>query len=438
MSSRSSRRFTFVLAGWAVALFAALAGFVWSVATPDLGAVRLVAGLLVIGAASGLWRHVARTNNLIAHFVSALRFGDFSTRFDTRDGAGFGAIGTAFNDAIRTLQGERDRTGEELRFLQALTDDLPVALLTIDEVRGVQPANKAARQLFDRHQGVRPEDFALYGATFAARLAAPRTMPAELLILRLGEVQQRAIVRMAALERLGIRTHVVTVEPVQTAIDTIEMAAQSDLVRVLTHEILNSLTPVVSLAQTAADVLETEPADLATARLATSTLLRRTTGLRQFIDSYRMVARPPAPRTERFAAAAFAEEIARLFAAEWPALRFTVDVEAALTLEADPDLLAQALINLVRNAAQAVGAREDGTVWLAIRREGGGTLVEVADNDPGVPDAMQRDVFLPFFTTRAEGTGVGLNLVRQIAIAHGGSVGVEDRQGGGALFRLRW
>ncbi|MDB5674320.1 MAG: hypothetical protein JWM65_1302 [Sphingomonas bacterium] len=434
----SSRRFTFVLAGWAVALFVALAGFVWSVATPDLGAVRLVAALLVMGAAFGLWRHVARTNNLIAHFVSALRFGDFSTRFDTRDGAGFGAIGAAFNEAIRTLQGERDRSGEELRFLQALTDDLPVALLTIDEVHGVQPANKAARLLFDRHQGVRPEDFAAYGATFAARLAAPRAMPAELLILRLGDVPQRAIVRMAALERLGVRTHAVTIEPVQTAIDTIEMAAQSDLVRVLTHEILNSLTPVVSLAQTAADVLETEPADLATARLATATLLRRTTGLRTFIDSYRMVARPPAPRTERFAATAFADEIARLFAAEWPALRFAREVDASLTLEADPDLLAQALINLVRNAAQAVAARDDGTVWLTIRREGNATLIEIADNGPGVPDAIQRDVFLPFFTTRAEGTGVGLNLVRQIAIAHGGSVGVENREGGGALFRLRW
>ena len=434
----SSRRFTFVLAGWAVALFVALAGFVWSVATPDLGAVRLVAALLVMGAAFGLWRHVARTNNLIAHFVSALRFGDFSTRFDARDGAGFGAIGAAFNEAIRTLQGERDRSGEELRFLQALTDDLPVALLTVDEVHGVQPANKAARLLFDRHQGVRPEDFAAYGATFAARLAAPRAMPAELLILRLGDVPQRAIVRMAALERLGVRTHAVTVEPVQTAIDTIEMAAQSDLVRVLTHEILNSLTPVVSLAQTAADVLETEPADLATARLATSTLLRRTTGLRTFIDSYRMVARPPAPRTERFAATAFADEIARLFAAEWPALRFVREVDATLTLDADPDLLAQALINLVRNAAQAVATREDGTVWLTIRREGNATLIEIGDNGPGVPDAIQRDVFLPFFTTRAEGTGVGLNLVRQIAIAHGGSVGVEERAGGGALFRLRW
>jgi two-component system nitrogen regulation sensor histidine kinase NtrY len=434
----SSRRFTLALAVWVVALLVALGGLVWSVETPGLGAVRLVAILLVVGAALGLWRHVALTNKLIAHFVSALRFGDFATRFDARDGAGFGAIGAAFNNAVRTLQRERDRTGEELRFLQALTDDLPVALLTVDEVHGVQPANKAARSLFDRHQGMRPEDFAVYGATFAARLGAPRAMPPELLILRLGDVPQRAIVRMAALERLGLRTHAVTVEPVQTAIDTIEMAAQSDLVRVLTHEILNSLTPVVSLAQTAADVLETEPADLATARLATATLLRRTMGLRQFIDSYRMVARPPAPRTERFAAKAFADEIARLFAAEWPTLRFVVEVEAASTLEADPDLLAQALLNLVRNAAQAVAGRDDGAVWLTIRRDGTATSIEVADNGPGVPDALQRDVFLPFFTTRAKGTGVGLNLVRQIAIAHGGSVGVEDRAGGGALFRLRW
>lgn len=434
----SSRRFTLVLAGWAVALFAAIGCFAWSVATPGLGAVRIVAALLVIGAALALWRHVARTNALIAHFVSALRFGDFTTRFDTRDGAGFGAIGAAFNEAIRTLQGDRDRSGEELRFFHALVDDLPVALLTVDEVEGVGPANKAARRLFDRHHGVQPEDFAVYGATLAARLAAPRALPPELLIVRLGDVPQRAIVRMAALERLGVRTYAVTVEPVQTAIDAIEMAAQSDLVRVLTHEILNSLTPVVSLAQTAADVLEDEPPDLATARLATATLLRRTAGLRQFVDSYRMVARPPTPRIERFAAAAFAEEIARLFAAEWPALRFVPDVEPSRMLEADPDLLAQALINLVRNAAQALGTRDDGAVWLAIRREGSATLIEVADNGPGVPEGNRRDIFLPFFTTRAEGSGVGLNLVRQIAIAHGGSVGVEDRVGGGAVFRVRW
>lgn len=434
----SSWRFTLVLAGWVATLFVALAGFLWAMMTPGLGAVRIVAALLVIGAALGLWQHVSRTNVLIAHFVSTLRFGDFAARFDARDGAGFGAIGTAFNDAIRTLQGERDRSGEELRFLHALTDDMPVALLTVDEVHGVQVANKAARQLFDRHIGMRPEDFTVYGATLAARLAAPRAMAPELLIVRLGDVPQQAIVRMASLERLGVRTHAVTVEPVQTAIDAIEMATQSDLVRVLTHEILNSLTPVVSLAQTAVDVLETEPVDMATARLATATLLRRTTGLRQFVDSYRMVARTPTPRIERFAATAFADEIARLFAAEWPALRFVPEVDAALTLEADPDLLAQALINLMRNAAQAVAARDDATVWLIIRREGTATMIEVADNGPGVPEAMRRDVFLPFFTTRAEGTGVGLNLVRQIAIAHGGSVGVEDRAGGGALFRLRW
>ncbi|MEO7680406.1 MAG: ATP-binding protein, partial [Sphingomonas sp.] len=99
-------------------------------------------------------------------------------------------------------------------------------------------------------------------------------------------------------------------------------------------------------------------------------------------------------------------------------------------------LLRQALGNLLHNASRyaGLGAR----VSLSVTREGDAVRLVVADNGPGVPDALQRDVFLPFFTTRAEGTGVGLNLVRQIAIAHGGSVGVEDRAEGGALFRLRW
>lgn len=431
------RRFTLVLALWIAGLLVALAGFIWSFGVEGLGATRVVAGLIVVAAAGGLWGHVDRTNRTVARFVEALSSKDFATRFDGRGGTGFSELGTALNEAMRGLQEERDRSAREMRYLEALVDDVPIALLTIDPAHGVTLANKAARRLFTRHQGVRPEDFAVYGATFAGRLGDDGEARQELLILRMVGGPERAIVRSASLERLGLRIRAVTVEPVQGTLDTIEMAAQTDLVRVLTHEILNSLTPVTSLAGTAEALLDAEPPDVPDARIAVATLSRRAEGLRRFIDSYRAVSHAPVLRRRSFAAEPFAAELAKLFAAEWIDVPLTLEIQSDLTLDADPDLLAQVLINLLRNAAEAT-RRATGEPWvrLALSNVGGHVWIEVEDSGPGVPANLRRDIFLPFFTTRAEGTGVGLNLARQVVVAHGGTIDIADGRSGGALFRI--
>jgi signal transduction histidine kinase len=126
-----------------------------------------------------------------------------------------------------------------------------------------------------------------------------------------------------------------------------------------------------------------------------------------------------------------------VFAAEWAAVPLTVEIEPGLTLDADPDLLAQVLINLLRNAAQAALKRA-GEPWVRLGLSGnaGHVWIEVEDSGPGVPENLRGDVFLPFFTTRAEGTGVGLNLARQVVVAHGGSIDISDGGAGGALFRI--
>ena len=300
------------------------------------------------------------------------------------------------------------------------------------------PGNKAARALFTRHSGVRPADYAVYGATFANRLADEAAGGEEMLILNLDGRAKRTLVRQATLNRLGKRTRAVVIQPVQETLDAVEMAAQTDIIRVLTHEILNSLTPVMSLAQTTASLLADERVDaaqIADARDAATTLARRTQGLGQFIDSYRVVAREPAVVRHAFAAAEFAEEHARLFRAEWPGVAFTVDC-TPMTIHGDRALLSQLLLNLMRNAAQAASEhRADPAVTLTIAAADP-VMIEVADNGPGVPEKLRQEVFLPFFTTRAKGTGVGLNLARQIAVAHGGTLEVHDAPGGGAVFRL--
>jgi two-component system nitrogen regulation sensor histidine kinase NtrY len=435
------RRFTAGLILWILALTSALLTCLWAFTTEGLGAARIVALALTGGAFAGLLHHVTRTNRVVARFLEALRFGDTALQFDASGGAAFGELGASLNEALDRFRTEQNKVAGELRYLDALVDDMPIAVLTVSSEGHVALANKAARRLFSSEAGARSVDFAAYGATFARRLESG-SAGEEILILNIGGRPQRVLVRSATLERLGERTRALSLQPIQGTLDAVEMAAQTDLVRVLTHEILNSLTPVTSLAGTAAELLA-DPGlapdpRIDDARAAVTTLARRAQGLSRFIDAYRAVARTPEIKRQTFSARPWAEELGRIFRAKAAEVPVAIGVSPeTLPLDADPDLLAQVVINLMQNAAQAMAGRErPPRLALRLSREGDATIIEVEDNGPGIPEGLRQDVFLPFFTTRPTGTGVGLNLARQIIIAHGGAIDVSDAPGGGALFKI--
>lgn len=433
----SDRGFAWRLAGWVGGLAAALVALTLAAGTGRMGAATLLAALVSVGMVVGLVRHVGRTNLMLARFVEGLRHDDFVMRFDARGGTGFATLAEALSGAMRDLQRERGRITEELRFCEALIDDVPVALLTVDARHCVAPANKAARLLFNRHDGVGVADYGVYGDALLACLSRAGASTQEIMPLQLAGGTQRAIVRAGVVARLGVPVRVLAIEPVQGALDAAELSTQTDLVRVLTHEILNSLTPVTSLAGTTAVLLGEEDPDLDEARLAVVTLARRAEGMRRFIDSYRMVARLPEPRPRSFAGAPFAAELERLFRVEWIEHALEVAVDAGLMVTADPDLLAQMLINLLRNAAQATLDVPSPRVRLSMRDHPiDGQVIAVEDNGQGVPPAARHDVFLPFFTTRSGGTGIGLNIARQIAVAHGWRIEIGDSELQGAAIRL--
>jgi len=439
------RRFAVGLTVRLVLALAALGAFASSLLTPGLGAARILAFAVALGAGIALWRYIQRTNMEVARFIDAVRFGDLQARFQRPEaGSGFDALGEALDSGIAALREERARLSESSRFYEAVVDDVPVALLTIDAEGRIDLVNKAARKLFDRHKGVRAQDFEIYGARFSASISTLAAGRNEVVILSLETGNQRAMVRAAALARFGGTMRVVAVQPIQAALNAVEIAAQSDLVRVLTHEIMNSMTPVTSLARTAAEIMAevdngTDPA-IADAHAAVETLARRADGVMHFVETYREITRPPRIERRRFAAAPFAEELRRLFAADWPADRATLALDIApvdMLVDADPDMLAQVLINLLRNAADAVpeGTKPEIALRFAGRRSGR-TMIEVEDNGPGVPEGLRHDIFLPFFTTKKKGTGVGLSLARQVLLAHDGTIEIETGARGGALFRM--
>ncbi|HEV2747403.1 MAG TPA: ATP-binding protein [Allosphingosinicella sp.] len=420
--------------------------FVYSLSVPGLGAARLLAGFFCIGAIAGLWRYVQRTNVELARFVDAVRFGDLSQNFTHRhEGSGFSEFGEALDQGMRRLREERHRLSDDSRFFEAVLDDAPTPLLTVDADGKVELANKAARRLLVRHKGVRIDDFEIYGGAFAKSLTETGVGRPRLVPITVDTVPQTAMVSAAVVHRLGAQVRVVAVLPIQGELNAIEIAAQSDLVRVLTHEIMNSMTPVTSLAHTAADLMaEVDKAGdplIADARSAVETLSRRADGVMHFVESYRQISRTPEVRRREYEVLPWARELEAIFRASDAAagVDFTLEVERdTLRLDADPDLMSQVLINLMRNAAEAAGAHGAApAVSLSFALTKGGRIqIEVADNGPGVPESLRHDVFLPFFTTKAKGTGVGLSLARQLVLAHRGSITLLTSAAGGALFRI--
>lgn len=430
-------RFEVGLAWRALVLLAAFGLFIAAIVTPGLAAARIVAALLALAALASLWSHIRRTNFEVARFVEALRFDDYSQRFASRSGGGFDVLGEALDRAMRNLRDRRAGQAEEVRFLSAAIDDAPVALLSIADDGVVDTLNKAARRLFDRHSMTNIGDFAAYGPEFAAAMSLP---PGGRRVTRvvLDGVAQRVLLASARVERLGSGLTIASILPVQSEFGQVEMAAQADLVRVLTHEIMNSLTPVTSLARSSAELVAAAAArdpSLGDAKEAVETLAARADGILRFVESYREFSASPEIRRRRFSARAWADGIAQLASADPKAAGAALTVSVApheATIDGDPDLLAQVALNLIRNAALASAANV--ALRIAYGR-GGRTTIEVADDGPGIPPDRRDDVFLPFYTTRRDGSGVGLSLARQVVLAHGGTIsaGASDL-GGASIF----
>jgi signal transduction histidine kinase len=436
------RKFEFGLAWRTVLLVGTILLVAKAASTPGVRAGLIVAALVCIAALASLWTFIRRTNFLVSRFVESVRFEDYSQRFSDPSGGGFDVLGATLDHALKTLQARHTEESAEARYLAAIVDDTPSALLTLDRTGRVEILNKAGRHLFARHPLHRLEDLDALGPELSTAVRLP---PGTRKITRLilDGVPQKAIFASAQVARLDQPVTVISILPVQSELGALEVAAQADLVRVLTHEIMNSLTPVTSLARTGAELVASaarrEPA-LADARTATETVARRAEGILRFVESYREFAQAPDIHRRQFKAKPWAEEIMRLALANAADREIDARIEVepkTMSLIADPELLAQALLNLLRNSIRATAALTPSILVLGLAREPSGQFrIEVRDNGPGIPEDRREDIFLPFYTTHKGGSGVGLSFARQVALAHGGSICALDAPEGGANLRM--
>jgi len=445
------RQYTVQLAIRLLVTGLAMFAVVWLAVQPGYHGMTALAGVALAFFAFELWRFINRSNKETTRFLDAARYADFSQRFNLDGmGSGFGALGRTFTDILDRQRSMRMKQETEARHLRALIEHIPVPLLTLHGDESVTLQNNAARRLFGAAHVTRVKDLRQFGASFHDAVLQAVPGKRELVTFSVEDVEYQLTLATTELVVASDSERLISLQDIQTELDESQAQAWQDLVRVLTHEIMNSITPVTSLARTANDVVEdvldkTGPEspiaeDLSDLRDAVATVARRSDSLMQFVDSYRQITRLAPPHKKRIQLAELFDAASRLAVAEWPGSKVSLAQDitpSGLDVYADRDLLEPVLLNLLRNAWQATKDLDDPQIRLLGRlNRRGNVVIEVRDNGPGVPDELARKIFVPFFTTRKGGSGVGLALARQVMIAHGGFIRVDSGDNAGAKFTL--
>jgi two-component system nitrogen regulation sensor histidine kinase NtrY len=395
-------------------------------------------GLLVVGAwlllAFSVQETVVRPLQTISNLLAAFREEDFS--FRARGGKGDDALAQAMlevNALADTLRQQRLGALEATALLRKVMQEIDVAVFAFDHERRLRLANRAGERLLDR-----PLEQLLGRDAEELGLEAPLASdtPAVLELSFPGDVG-RFEAHGSTFRQGGVAHRLLVLANVSRTLRAEERLAWQRLIRVLGHELNNSLAPIKSIAGSLERLLarEPRPTDLDDdMRRGLTVIAARAEALSRFMEAYSRLAKLPTPRLQPVDVGALVRRVAGL------ETRVAVAVRpgAEIAIRADPDQIEQLLINLLRNASDAALETGGGveTGWSRPRRSSPYVDVWVQDEGPGLPDPG--NLFVPFFTTKPDGSGIGLVLCRQIAEAHGGALTLENRHDRpGCLARLR-
>jgi nitrogen fixation/metabolism regulation signal transduction histidine kinase len=385
--------------------------------------VDLLLTLLWLGIAFNLKTRIVRPLQTLSNILAAIREGDYSIRGRRAlSGDALGEVMLEVNDLGQTLREQRLGAMEATALLRTVMAEIDVAVFAFDHDQHLQLVNRAGERLLAqpsaRLLGRTADELGL-SACLKSSAGGPQTMQ----MVFPGKVG-RWDIRRSTFREGGQQHQLLVLTDLSQALREEERTAWQRLLRVLGHELNNSLAPIKSVAGSLADLMgrEPEPPDWRDdMQRGLAVISSRADSLARFVESYSKLARLPPPRLEPLKVGALVSRVASL------ETRLPVNVVPGpeLVVQGDDVQLEQLLINLVRNAVDA-SMETRGRVDVGWQQKNGQVEVWVRDEGPGL--ASTANLFVPFFTTKTQGSGIGLVLSRQIAEAHGGTLTLENRQ----------
>ena len=396
-------------------------------------AVPVVLAGIVLLQIIGLIRSVQAHVDTLEDFFAAVNYEDFTRRFIEDDVDA--ELKDAFNKVLERFQDARADRDLQAGYLDTVIRHVPVPFFAARPDGSLKLVNNPARRLTGMPTLRNIRDLAVIDEALPAALEAIEPGQQRLLQTKLRGMPVELRVSVAEIRMAGESERLYSIENLSGELSARESSAWRNLIRVLTHEIMNTLTPVTSLAQTTVDMLD-DPGSSEDIREAITTIGRRSEGMIQFVSRYRELLQVPEPASEDIGVLEALQNIATLLQPSLESVQVSVDVvPESLQIFADRQLIDQVLINLVKNAGDALAETAEAHIALVGRLDLGRVIISVTDNGPGILEDDIDQVFIPFFTTKREGSGIGLSLSRQIMTAHNGDIAVESNSSG-TTFRL--
>lgn len=433
MRKQHRARFRLLAVMQIVLLVVSILLLTWVITSTDLVAVPLVIGFVVLFQAITLLRHVESHVDTLADFFAAVNYDDVTRRFIEDDVDA--ELKEAFNRVLSRFQDARAAREVQAGYLETVVRHVPVPFIAARSDGSLALVNNPARRLIGLSALTHLDQLGELDPALPGLMRAIEPGSQQLLQSRLRGVPAELRVSVSQIRMEGGVDRLYSIENLSGELTAREASAWRNLIRVLTHEIMNTLTPVTSLAQSTAGLLD-NPDATDDVRQAVETIARRSEGLMEFVSRYRELLKVPQPDPEVVSVSAALHGVETLMAGELDNMQIAVTViPESLEVDADPALLDQVLVNLVRNAVDAMREVQDPRLELSGELSFGRILLCVKDNGAGVDAEALEQIFVPFFTTKRDGSGIGLSLSRQIMTAHGGEIAV-DSDSNGTIVRL--
>lgn len=411
-------------------------------------------GVLIVVQTAWLIYSVEETNRNLTCFLESIRFSDFSFSIQNdKSGKSFEELDKAFNMVFDDFKKKQTESNKHYRYLAKIIQSTDVSFIAFRSDGAVELINNAAKKLFQINSLKHIKELIPYSRKLYQTLE--KIQAGNSLVVKVQDYEDllHLSVSAAQFELDGRTITFVAIRNIHAELEEQEMEAWQKLVRVLTHEIMNSIAPIASLSSTTNimvneivnqtgknEYIEIEYETLADIQNALKTIYKRSAGLLEFVETYRNLTRIPQPNFTLFSVSKLFDYLKTAMNDELKAnnvdLTISIDPEN-LKLMADEQLIEQVLINLLKNSIEALRNTKDAKIKLkAFVNKRDKITIQVIDNGQGIIKEVKDKIFIPFFTTKHSGSGIGLSLSKQIMRLHNGTIAVKSKPDEKTCFTL--
>lgn len=427
--------------------------FVYLVSFNEKYVSAVIAAGAIILEIIDLFRFTTVTNKKITKFLESIRYSDFSSSFsyDNKLGKSFRDLNKSFNNVADAFRKERAEKEEHLNYLNTIVQHVTTGLLSFDTEGKVGLINSAARRFLNMPQLRNISEILAVNVTLYKKLK--QMGPGEKALIRVSSDSNLAI-HATELKLRGHSYKLIALQNIHSELESKEVEAWQNLTRVLRHEIMNSITPIASLTGTLNEILsedlkplgkdsfEISDESLSDLEEGLQTIENRSKALVKFVDAYRDYTSIPKPKFGLIKIDELFEHICQLLKREFKEIGIDFHANILfnnLEITADRELIEMVLINLLKNAKEALKEVEEPKIELIARIDSERrVLLDVKDNGPGIISEAQERIFIPFYTTKKTGSGIGLALSRQIMQLHHGALSVKSEPDLYTIFTMRF